>query len=92
MKYLLIYEKIAIKDLENIDKNDARHLYKKIEQLANETSNLDVKQLKSFSKPTYRLRWGDYRVIYEKHQEKIIIVIVMAGHRKDIYKRLGRAL
>ncbi len=34
----------------------------------------------------YRLRVGDYRVIYEVHRDKLFILVIRIGHRKDIYR------
>jgi mRNA interferase RelE/StbE len=34
----------------------------------------------------YRIRVGDYRIIYEIDDGKIIVTVVSVGHRKDIYK------
>jgi mRNA-degrading endonuclease RelE of RelBE toxin-antitoxin system len=37
--------------------------------------------------PTYRIRIGNYRVIYEIHDEVILIEVVNVGHRKDVYRK-----
>jgi mRNA interferase RelE/StbE len=34
----------------------------------------------------YRIRVGDYRIIYEIEDARIIVTVVSVGHRKDIYK------
>ena len=34
----------------------------------------------------YRIRVGDYRIIYEIDNDKIIVTVVSVGHRKEIYK------
>jgi mRNA interferase RelE/StbE len=38
------------------------------------------------SEDAYRIRVGNYRVIYEIEDDKIIVTVVSIGHRKDIYK------
>ena len=35
---------------------------------------------------TYRIRIGDYRVLYNLIEQKVIIEIIRVGHRKDVYK------
>lgn len=35
----------------------------------------------------YRLRVGDYRIIYQIEDQALIILVVKIGHRKDIYRR-----
>lgn len=39
------------------------------------------------SEHTYRLREGDYRIIYTVTESSLIIEVVRVGHRKDVYKR-----
>jgi mRNA interferase RelE/StbE len=36
----------------------------------------------------YRVRTGNYRVIYEIHESVLVVLIVKVGHRRDVYKRL----
>ena len=40
----------------------------------------------------YRVRSGDYRIIFEIEGKKLIVLVVAIGDRKDIYKRLKRLL
>jgi len=39
---------------------------------------------------TYRVRQGDYRIIYEVEDDRLVVLVVEIGHRKDVYRR-GRA-
>lgn len=48
---------------------------------------LKVKKLKGADE-LYRIRVGDYRVVYEVHQHTLLIVVIKIGHRKDIYRLL----
>lgn len=54
----------------------------RIESLQNDLSG-DVKKLTNFT-PEYRLRVGDYRVLFEVEAEKIVVYRVL--HRKDAYQ------
>ncbi len=36
----------------------------------------------------YRVRVGDYRIVYEIYDNKLIILIIKIGHRKEVYKKL----
>ena len=84
-KYKVIYEKRVAKDIEKIPHADVARIVEKIHALAREEQWLDIKKLKWYIDNLYRLRVGDYRVIYEKRNDELIILILQVGHRKEIY-------
>jgi mRNA interferase RelE/StbE len=45
-------------------------------------------KLKGFTFNYYRVRQGNYRIVYEIKDKEVIVVIVYIGHRKDFYERL----
>lgn len=47
---------------------------------------LKVKKLKG-SDSLYRIRLGDYRVIYELKNELLIVLVIKIGHRREVYRR-----
>jgi mRNA interferase RelE/StbE len=55
-----------------------------ISDLADNPRPYGYKKLKG--EDAYRIRVGNYRVIYEIEDDKIIVIVVSVGHRKDIYK------
>lgn len=71
----------AIKDLKSIDASVRSRIISKIEGLKDNLSG-DVKRLTSFT-PEYRLRVGDYRVLFEV--EELRVIIYRIKHRKDAY-------
>ena len=88
--YSLIFTDDAKKDLKRLDKQIISKILEKAKKLVLE-NNLNVKKLKS-KVSLYRLRVGDFRVIYTIKREKIIVYIVAIGHRKDVYNNLNRRL
>jgi mRNA interferase RelE/StbE len=48
--------------------------------------------VKQLDKGIYRLRTGNYRVIYQVQDEIVLILILRIGHRKDVYRALSRVL
>ncbi len=38
-------------------------------------------------RPAYRVRVGDYRIIYAIEDEVLLVVVVTVGHRRDVYRR-----
>lgn len=90
--YGLAYSEVASAYLENVI--PARHraqIRKKIKALASNPRPLGAKRLQDFSDqgdPVYRLRSGDYRVLYCVRDGSLVAVLDI-GHRKDIYRRKG---
>jgi len=72
----------AIKDLSKINKQDAIKIFLKIENLQDFPKVANLKKLTNFI-PPYRLRVGDYRVLFDIEDTKITVYRVR--HRKDTY-------
>jgi mRNA interferase RelE/StbE len=81
MIYEIVFKPRAIKDLRSILNSMAPRIVEKIEALTNDLAG-DVKRLARFT-PEYRLRVGDYRVLFEVEAGKVIIYRVK--HRSDAY-------
>jgi len=84
-KYKVIYEKRVAKDIEKIPHSDVVRIVEKIHALVWEEQWLDIRKLKWYADDLYRLRVGNYRVIYEKRNNELIILVLQVGHRKEIY-------
>lgn len=73
---------LAEKDIKHIPKFDAIKVLKKIRKLENGLTG-DIKKLTNYT-PEYRLRIGNYRILFEIQVNKIIIYRIK--HRKEAYK------
>ncbi len=73
----------AVGDLENLPKSDVRKIIEKIKVLEDGLSG-DIKKLTNFTSE-YRLRVGNYRVLFEVKDQKIIVYRIR--HRKETYLR-----
>ena len=82
MKYDFEFKPRAVRELERLPKLQRRRMVAKIEQLADNLQG-DVKRLTNFM-PEYRLRVGDYRVLFAVDRSKIEIYRVC--HRRDAYE------
>jgi mRNA interferase RelE/StbE len=90
--YEIVLTDDAKKDLHRLERQAVTRILKKIRQLnSNNIDNLNIKKLKS-KISLYRLKVGDYRVVYSIYHEVIIVNVVAVGHRKDIYDSLSRRL
>lgn len=72
----------AIKDLKNISKSEARKIIDGVLNLEKRLKG-DIKRLTKFT-PEYRMRVGNYRVLFEVADKKIVIYRIK--HRKEVYR------
>ena len=82
MSYEIEFEKRALQELYKLNQIVFRRILKGIKGLEEGFDSKDVKRLKG--REGYRLRVGDYRIIFEVEHE--LIKILKIGHRKNIYK------
>ena len=83
-KYKVVIKKSAVKELERIPKEALRLVAKRIQSLADDSRPAGSKKLSQQER--YRLRQGDYRIVYSIHDEDLIVRIVKIGHRREIYR------
>ena len=81
--YKILLTKRVLKDLGKLDTSIKERIGDKLKVLM-EDPFTNIKKLSNTSIGTYRIRIGDYRVIYDIDQDNIVILRI--GHRKDIYK------
>ena len=84
MKYTVLIERYAQKQIMKLDKKVIPAIKSAIADLADNPRPYGYKKLRG--EDAYRIWVGDYRVIYEIDDGKIIVTVVSVGHRKDIYK------
>lgn len=83
MKYEIEFKPRAIKDLKHLEQKEIKNIIEKIEEMKKNINNLSIKKLTNFT-PEYRLRVGDYRILFEI--ENNVITIYTITHRKNAYK------
>ena len=87
MSYKLKISETAVKSLKRISKSDRSKIVEKIEALKEEPRPEGCKKLKGMRKGTfYRMRAGNYRIIYSICDDVLVVFVVDVGHRKEIYR------
>ena len=81
MVYQIEFKPRAVKDMKSFTPDDRRRIMLRIEALQNGLTG-DVKRLTNFT-PEYRLRVGDYRVLFETVGDKVLIYRIK--HRRNAY-------
>ncbi len=83
--YRIEWKNSAYKELQKLPRPTIVKVVAAISDLSNDPYPSGVKKLIG-SERSYRIRVGDYRVIYEIVEDKLIIEIVRVRHRKDVYR------
>ena len=82
--YKIVIKKSAAKEIEKIEKKDRIRIVEKIRSLMFDPYPVGYKKLSGQEK--YRIRQGNYRILYQIINEELIINVVKVGHRRDVYK------
>ena len=80
------WRKSTKKDLRRIAAVEVRKIVAAVAALAQDPRPLGSTKMQG-SDFAYRIRVGDYRVIYEIYEDRVIIEIVKVRHRRDVYRK-----
>lgn len=83
--YKVEFAQTVRKDLRKIQKRDVTRILSAIDQLSVNPRTLDSKKLKG--EELWRVRVGRYRVLYEIHDDILLVAVVKVGHRKEVYRK-----
>lgn len=83
-KYRLLIKPSAVKELEVLPGKDRKRVAAKLRRLASEARPPGSEKLSG--RENYRLRQGDFRVVYSVDDDEATVVIVKIGHRRDLYR------
>lgn len=84
-KYTVEFTRRAEKDFRALPPEIRRRLAPKIDALAIDPRPHGVKILAG-SEDIFRLRVGDYRILYRLLDDRLVVVLVKIGHRREIYR------
>jgi mRNA interferase RelE/StbE len=84
--YKIEYNKRVVKELEHLPKREQLLLIEKIEELKKDPRPHGVKTLKGEYAGYLRIRVGNYRVIYEIIDKKLVILVLKIADRKEVYR------
>ena len=83
-KYRIELKKSVSKDFESIPKKDLQRIILAIKSLADDPRPPPSRKLSGLEQ--YRLRQGNYRILYSIKDDLLIVFVVAVGHRKEIYR------
>lgn len=90
MKYAFRWRERAVRQLRAIPQPAALTILRALAPLGEDPrrADADIKKLQG-NEDRYRLRVGDYRIIYEISDGQLVILVVGVGHRREIYRAMG---
>jgi len=83
-RYRLEIKKSAVKEIERLPRKDMKAVLERIESFSDNPRPHDCKKLSAQEK--YRVRCGDYRILYSIGNDILTVFVVKVGHRKDVYR------
>lgn len=86
MKYRVDVAPAAVRQLRKLSPDARRRVQAAVELLADQPRPNGAKKLVG-GEGEWRVRTGDYRIIYEIRDDLLLVLVVAVGHRGDIYRR-----
>lgn len=87
MSYRIEIERSAARELARLELAVRRRVRRKIEALATDPRPRGAKKLQgSGARSLWRVRIGDYRIVYEIRHDVLVVVVVTVGHRREVYR------
>jgi mRNA interferase RelE/StbE len=83
-EYKIYFKESVEKDFRTIPKKDLQKILSRIEALAQDQKPPGHEKLTGQER--YRIRQGQYRIIYSVHDKELTVWVVKVGHRKDVYR------
>ena len=82
--YKLLFKPSAAKELEAVPKKDRQRIVARIRNLSVEPRPPGCERLSG--QDLYRVRQGNYRILYTVQDADLVVVIVTIGHRREVYR------
>jgi len=83
-RFSLLFTRSVAKDLRPTPKRDVTRILRRIEGLADDPRPEGCEKLTDQER--YRIRQGDYRIVYEVQDDARIVTVVKIGHRREAYR------
>lgn len=85
MAYSVRLSSSAERQLAKIERRDQYRIVEALKRLATAPhGGAGIKKLAGID--GYRLRVGDFRVLYEVHEQEVVVLVVKIGHRREVYR------
>jgi len=83
-EYEIYFKESVWKELKKVPKNDLKKILSRIERLGDEPRPMGYEKLTGCE--LYRVRQGNYRVVYSIQDNELTVWVIKVGHRKNVYR------
>jgi len=87
MAYTIRIKRSARKELAAIPLPQRRRIAAKSDALGENPRPQGARKLRGTQEAAYRIRVGDYRIIYLIEDDRLVVCVMSIGHRKDVYRK-----
>ncbi len=88
MTYQTFFSSAAHCQLADLPKPDQRRIRERIDRLSTNPRPSAAKAIRGGG-GLLRIRVGDYRIIYKVDDDRLVVLVIRIGHRREVYRRLG---
>ena len=85
VSYSVELTRTAEKQLRRVAERDRARIIEAIASLGEKPRPRDARKLRGYDE-VYRIRVGQHRVVYEVYDDRVVVIVLKIGHRKDIYR------
>ena len=82
--YEIFFKASVWKELRKLPKNDLKKIISRLEKLGTDPRPLGCEKL--IDHELYRIRQGNYRILYSIQDNELMVWVIKIGHRKDVYR------
>ena len=86
MAYAVFVKPAALRELRKLPEDIKRRVAARIDALVGDPRPDGVERLQGEA-DLYRVRVGDYRIVYQVESKALVVLVVRIGHRRDVYRR-----
>lgn len=86
MSYTVQLAPAAKRQLRKLDRSIQERVVRRLDKLGRDPRPPGVEKLEG-DESTYRIRIGEYRIVYDIHDKALIVLVLKVGHRREIYRR-----
>jgi mRNA interferase RelE/StbE len=83
-EYEILFKESVCKDLKKVPGTDLKRILSRVEKLGDDPRPMGCEKLTG--EELYRVRQGNYRIVYSIQDNELMICIIKVGHRKDVYR------